>query len=96
MRPIDADLLKQSIPRTKMDEFENCRYCRLLDEEQVKDLIDAMPTADVRENVRGEWIFPYGDKKYKRCSACGKTFYSIPATSNFCPNCGADMRGDQT
>ena len=56
--------------------------------------IDAQPTADVRENVRGKWIFPYEDKKYKRCSACGKTFYSIPATSNYCPNCGSDMRGE--
>ena len=56
--------------------------------------ISRVPIADVRENVRGEWIFPYEDKKYKRCSACGKTFYSIPATSNFCPNCGAEMRGD--
>ena len=57
-------------------------------------LINHAKLADVRENVRGEWIFPYEDKKYKRCSACGKTFYSIPATSNFCPNCGADMRGE--
>ena len=56
--------------------------------------ISRVPIADVRENVRGEWIFPYEDKKYKRCSVCGKTFYSIPATSNYCPNCGADMRGD--
>ena len=59
-----------------------------------QNIIKRQPTADVRENVRGEWIFPYEDKKYKRCSACGKTFYSIPATSNYCPNCGADMRGD--
>lgn len=51
-RYIDADLLKQSIPDTKMDEFENCRYCRLLDEEQVKDLIDQQPTADVVAVVR--------------------------------------------
>lgn len=92
-RYIDADLLKQSIPNTKMDEFENCRYCRLLDEEQVKDLIDQQPTADVRENVKG-WWFPnkhegagYG---YFVCSACGADFYNI---YDFCPNCGADMRG---
>ena len=58
-------------------------------------ILATVPSADVRENVNGEWIFPYGDKKYKHCSACGKTFYSIPATSNYCPNCGADMRGDK-
>ncbi len=58
-------------------------------------LINHAKLADVRENVRGEWVFPYEDKKYKRCSVCRKTFYSIPATSNFCPNCGAEMRGDK-
>lgn len=62
---------------------------------EIYGMIINQPTADVRENVRGKWIFPYEDKKYKRCSVCRKTFYSIPATSNFCPNCGADMRGDK-
>ena len=83
MRYIDADKLKE--------ELKHSGYCNnnWLDIEMY---INNQPTADVRENVRGEWIFPYGDKQYKRCSACGKTFYSIPATSNFCPNCGADMR----
>ena len=57
--------------------------------------ISRVPIADVRENVRGEWIFPYGDKKYKRCSVCGRVFYSIPYNTNFCPECGADMRGEK-
>ena len=35
-------------------------------------ILSEMDSADVRENVRGEWIFPYEDKKYKRCSVCGK------------------------
>ena len=49
--------------------------------------------ADVRENVRGEYIG--AQTKYKtvakrRCSACG--IYS--EVWNFCGNCGADMRGN--
>ena len=57
-----------------------------------------MPTADVRENVRGEWIdavvgtstgYTYHEK---RCSICG---YGEVLPHNFCPNCGADMRGEQ-
>ena len=63
------------------------------DDIAIKNTLNAIPPADVRENVRGEWIFPYGDKKYKRCSVCGSVFYSIPYNTNFCPSCGADMRG---
>lgn len=65
-----------------------------------KDWIDKMPTADVRENVRGEWI---EDKKAEQehqlifhkvwtCSQCGERQCRLKG-SNFCPNCGADMRG---
>ena len=63
-------------------------------------LIDTEPTADVRENVRGEWI---EDKKAEQehqlifhkvwtCSQCGERQCRLKG-SNFCPNCGADMRG---
>ena len=54
MRPIDADALK--IPSTSVDMFENCRNCRLLDEEQVREIIDNAPTIDAVEVVHGEWI----------------------------------------
>ena len=63
--------------------------------------IEQTETADVRENVRGEWL-PHTidgnvwsiDKDV--CSVCKETFYQISETGcvwNFCPNCGADMRG---
>lgn len=49
---------------------------------------------DVRENVYGEWIT---DTELALagnvCSACGKVANSIFYKTNFCPNCGADMRG---
>ena len=70
--------------------------------------ISEQPTADVRENVKGEW--EHGDETarhylgdacvqidyaYWRCSACGKVYeQSDKPKYNFCPNCGADMRGE--
>lgn len=42
MRLIDADTIK--IPSTHVDIFENCRNCRLLDESEVKQIIDDAPT----------------------------------------------------
>ena len=43
MRLIDADALKEMIPTTSVDMFENCRNCSLLSEEQVNELIDMTP-----------------------------------------------------
>ena len=66
----------------------------------LKETIDSVPSADVREIKRGRWsldniIFTDSDgvsrsgmRGYK-CSECGG--FCI-GESNFCPNCGADMR----
>ena len=62
--------------------------------------IDCQPTADVRENVRGHWelktcdLYGLADKVTawaNYCSVCG---YHYGTPYNFCPHCGADMRGD--
>lgn len=57
---------------------------------EVFDLIETEPTADVRENVHGEWI---EDGAITKCSVCGNTS-DYCGTENFCHNCGADMRGE--
>lgn len=60
----------------------------------VKKRLPKLPAADVRENVRGEWGLSTGtDEEFGLsypCSRCGEE--SI-GKRNFCPNCGADMRG---
>lgn len=50
------------------------------------------PTADVRENVRGEWIDKITDYDVleQECSMCGYIEYVVNKP-NFCPNCGAKM-----
>ena len=60
--------------------------------------VESIPSADVVEVVHGEWIekrwYKRGDCYYtKNCSLCDcavKPKY----TYNFCPNCGAEMDGD--
>ena len=46
------------------------------------------------ERPTGEWIH---QSKFSRieCDQCGKVFRNSFAPKNFCPNCGADMRGKQ-
>lgn len=79
-RYIDAELLE---PDTEWDDYED-GYISYSDHQ-----IRCAKTADVRENVRGEWIDDREHNCYL-CSACG-----LPGLKSFgfCPNCGADMRG---
>ena len=56
--------------------------------------VEAIPVADVRENIHGEWN-QITWTTYE-CSNCG-VLWSWDGTQkengmNFCPNCGADMR----
>jgi len=58
-----------------------------------------LPTADVKPVIRGKWINTYiqGIHHY-RCTNCGEYIEAIWTANfdyNFCPNCGADMRGGE-
>ena len=58
---------------------------------KVASFIETIPAADVKPVVRGSWTrfdyFPVGHDY--ECSKCG---YMNDMMSNYCPNCGADMR----
>ena len=61
------------------------------------DAVKSIPAADVRSVVPGKWLpkNEIGDCCYQ-CSDCGfvRDAYILDI-GNFCPNCGADMRGEQ-
>ena len=50
--------------------------------------IEAIPSAD---RPQGEWIDK--GKNLWKCSNCGHYINGDVEVRNFCPNCGADMRG---
>ena len=84
-RYIDADALY-------MDIIHRFDYC-----DDFLEMLESAPTADVRENIKGEWI-KGGEQPYFRkhfdivvCSVCNKRGEQ---RWNFCPNCGAYMRGN--
>lgn len=61
------------------------------------DLVKALPSAQP-ERKRGRWIKVNGTAI--NCSACHRCSWSLSFDDtvrrfNFCPNCGADMRGEQ-
>ena len=75
----------------------SCFYgseCRI---EDVQEWLDEQPTADVVEVKHGEWspngICPWNNVVGNwRCSVCNGISLK---NSKYCPNCGANMRGDK-
>ena len=53
--------------------------------------LKALPSADVVERKRGKWI---KKKHYRICPFCEATMIDS-GFDDFCPHCGADMRGKQ-
>jgi hypothetical protein len=105
MRYIDADKLmlhlndyKLQVSPSWKDEWERMVSCLVID--TCMEAVQEQPTADVRENVRGEWRTTYLDHvamgerpKILYCSVCNQC---IAYPTNYCPNCGADMREGRT
>ena len=80
MRLIDADAL---IERLKKDNPQTSKL------KWTQILAHIAPTIDAEPVKHGKWI---EGELYIKCSECG---YPVGHLSdNFCPNCGADMRGD--
>ena len=85
MRLINAD-------KVKAESREHCKTCVLNGTKHcdktcvihlICDRLDLQPT--IEERKQGNWIF-------SRCDKCGA--YHDGKYRSFCPNCGADMRGD--
>lgn len=57
-------------------------------------VLNDLPSVDVQENVYGKWR---GNMSVTlTCSICDFNLNSDKVTTyNFCPNCGADMRGEE-
>ena len=73
--------------------------CRLDGNEILEWCSARVPSADVRENIHGDWETVNEDWGVYECSVCQHEFMIIAGdpkdnSYNFCPNCGADMRGD--
>lgn len=82
-RYIDADATLD----TMRDEMAGTGYQSI-----AMDVIKYAPTADVVEVKHGEWsvAIGYDINKIVKCSVCKLMTYE---PTNFCPHCGADMRG---
>ena len=100
---INADTLIDELKDT-FDDGDGIAIGEYWSSKVVRSVIDDLAQdIDVRENVKGEWIgeadgYADGELVYDTwyCGACGTYFedWEEEPTWNFCPNCGADMRGE--
>ena len=92
MRLIDADELSKTIKET-------CLLAKPWDYVLIEQTIADAPT--IEERKKGKWIETDDgwDGTYFVCSNCGCPWTLIDGDPrdndmNYCPNCGADMRGE--
>ena len=83
MRLIDALELKRSIAVSAI----------LEDGKHIFDIIDEQPTVE-SERKKGKWIDICGNLRCSECNVEYPDLYPDYDETNFCPNCGASMRGD--
>lgn len=83
MRLIDADELKDRVGYIEEE------YGHIMEE------INNATTVDAVERKRGKWQVDPSGYGFWICSACGFVSEASGADLlyNFCPHCGADMRG---
>ena len=104
MRLIDADLLKKDLEdgvnahvNMPFDQYECGAHAAYVN---AIDLVDEQPTVRIR--ARSRWIYKENSGSYNyECDNCGGSYecdncgsYALGAF-NYCPFCGADMKGDE-
>jgi rubrerythrin len=74
------------------------RAVNLVDESH-REAFDTAIKALEQESKKGHWIMTsdylttaYGSVDYVKCSCCGEDSLE---EGDYCPNCGADMRGEE-
>ena len=84
--------LREAIALTDQHSFESAYDAVWMEEELL-----GLPTANVKPAVNGRWI-DNGKNKPPTCSNCGSgcllNYESDYHESDYCPHCGAYMRGN--
>ena len=86
MRLIDTDALIEALDSFILDDVTDVHG------DTVREILERLPTI---ERKTGKWIRGDAEKLTgsQRCSICHKACYKGKDYFNYCPNCGADMRG---
>lgn len=105
----DASKKYRNIPeREKGKICKDCNLCQVTDlkdwlatcnnpnSKKYLNFVKKYESCDVPEREKGEWILDETDNSVE-CNKCGCQIYPNDISNgepHFCPNCGADMRGE--
>lgn len=94
MRLIDANKLMEHLTRCIDAEKGLFRAVCVA----IKCFVEQIPTVDAVEVVHGRWepVDHDGSWRVDMCSVCHRRMHYVDYDQpyQYCPNCGADMRGD--
>lgn len=81
---------EKQIEEMQKDIMENTA---IYDSDVAQDVAETLVRKDYRKQNEGEWIWKSnGYKNRLHCSICNKP-NEADISTNFCPNCGAKMKG---
>lgn len=84
-------------PNDKCCRSDDCASCKWRETKNaIRKIAAYLPAADVRPVRHGRWVKVHDEVCYwLACSVCGEEIpkrFGTDHYTNFCPNCGADMR----
>lgn len=95
------DTISRQAAIKAIDDLPNCYngYSDTYDKAYIIGVLEELPSAQP-ERKRGEWIMKDDEKMWwYECSVCGEkplmSVYVQDVLSDFCPHCGADMKGEE-
>ena len=94
---IDADLLRSSLEDKIEEAWMDHDYYRGYNDglETAINALEEAPAADVKSAKHGKWINTHSefDPHMRKCTACEKQLSVLGGPLDYCPNCGAKMKG---
>lgn len=92
MSHIDKQATIDAIRQKAKEELADVNHYFLEGVQLAVDVVEGMPDAQP-ERKKGKWVSNDIDPEaWNFCSACGEQAIDL---YDYCPNCGADMRGEQ-
>ena len=94
-----AEYIEREALLDRMNDYcvRNCpdtTYCISCFMTDAKEIVDSQDAEDVRPVVHGEWL-EADDGITPYCSVCHMSHKCFNINPDFCPHCGADMRGGE-